>query len=295
MSRVKDIQVFHHAPQDFTPKVEVAAVYVEVGKEVLFLQRASSEKGLWGVPAGKVEAGESAESAAKRELLEEAGIALDGHSRFDSLGKLFIRKPHIDYIYHMHRLILTKKPIVTLSPEHQESQWISLESASDLPLMAGALEAFLHYKDMGKNRVRTGTNVNAYLILKKENQILLHLRENTGYYDGYYGLVSGHVEEGESAQAGLIREAQEEAGISLNAKDLHFAYCLHRQTNRLNIDLFFTCTSWEGEITNREPEKCAALQFFPPEEFPINMIGYIKQAIMDNDQGKYYSEQGWNS
>ena len=49
--------------------------------------------------------------------------------------------------------------------------------------------------------------VAVYLIVKNGDNLLLSLREGTGYMDGYYGLVSGHVEKGEPAKYACIREA----------------------------------------------------------------------------------------
>jgi len=74
------------------------------------------------------------------------------------------------------------------------------------------------------------TFVCVYLILKRGDQMCLLLRKNTGYYDGYYGLIAGHVEEGESAVAGMIREAYEEAGIELIASQINVVHVMHRNT-----------------------------------------------------------------
>ena len=43
-------------------------------------------------------------------------------------------------------------------------------------------------------------------------EILLHQRKNSGFYDGHYSLVAGHMENGEGIYAAAIREAQEEIG-----------------------------------------------------------------------------------
>lgn len=139
---------------------------------------------------------------------------------------------------------------------------------------------------------RKGASVNAYLILKEDNQVLLHLRKNTGYLDGFWGLVSGHVEEGEAASEAMIREAEEEAGIT----PIHLTpkYVIHRRSDRNNIDVFFECDQWEGVITNREPDKCENLAFFPENHLPVNTIDFITRALTCISEGHFYSEEGWN-
>lgn len=143
-----------------------------------------------------------------------------------------------------------------------------------------------------QNKKRTGTFVCAYLILKQGENVLLLLRQNTGYCDGQYGLVSGHVEEGESASAAMIREAYEEAGIELLPSQLKVSHIMHRKSGRLNVDIFFECRSWKGSPVNREPEKCAALEYFPLDHLPSNTIPYIAQALKSES---FYSEQGWDT
>lgn len=137
------------------------------------------------------------------------------------------------------------------------------------------------------------TNVNTYVFLKKDDQILLLLRKNTGYMDGYYGLVAGHVERGESAKEGMIREAFEEAGIHIKPHDLKPVHIMHRKTERTNLDIFFECTHWEGEIINSEPHKCESLDFFSLNHLPSNIMPYLKDALKAIHTGIIYSELGW--
>lgn len=141
---------------------------------------------------------------------------------------------------------------------------------------------------------RTGASVNAYLILKQDNRILLHLRKNTGYYDGLWSLVAGHVEDGESATDGMIREAYEEIGIKLVPDQIKVVHVMHRQTDRLNMDVFFDCPVWEGNVKNCEPDKCERLEFFSLENLPLNIIEYNVMALKAVLNGEFYSEQGWN-
>lgn len=141
---------------------------------------------------------------------------------------------------------------------------------------------------------RTGASVNSYLILRQKNQILFHLRKNTGYLDGMWSLVAGHVEDGESATTAMIREAREEIGIELSPAEIRVVHIMHRKTNRLNVDVFFDCQSWRGVIQNLEPDKCAKLEFFPLNSLPSNVVDYNDMALRSVLKGDFYSELGWD-
>lgn len=141
--------------------------------------------------------------------------------------------------------------------------------------------------------MRAGAIVSAYLILKDKGRLLLNLRQNTGYCDGMWSLVAGHVEDGESATEGMIREAKEEIGINLRPAQIQVVHIMHRKTNRLNVDVFFDCQSWCGEVQNCEPEKCEKLEFFSLSTLPSNMIDYNVMALRYILEGRFYSELGW--
>lgn len=140
---------------------------------------------------------------------------------------------------------------------------------------------------------RSGASVNAYLILKQDDKVLFHLRKNTGYCDGMWSLIAGHVEDGESATAAMIREVREEIGIELSPSQIKVVHVMHRQTNRLNVDVFFDCPSWQGAIKNCEPEKCERLEFFSMEALPENVVEYNVTALNNILNREFYSEQGW--
>jgi len=136
----------------------------------------------------------------------------------------------------------------------------------------------------------------AYVILRRGDGILMQRRLNTGYEDGNYGLVSGHVEQGESYQGAVMREAKEEAGITVKPEDLRFVYLMHRKDkgeDNERVDVFFLVEKWEGEVKNVEPDKCSDLSWFSVSNLPANTIPYIRTAIQNVEQGTFYSEYGW--
>jgi 8-oxo-dGTP pyrophosphatase MutT (NUDIX family) len=288
-------KVFETRPKDFNPQVHVAAAYIEVEGKVLLLQLSESKEcaRAWGVPAGKLEANECPKKALQRELFEETGIVLGKDTAVHALGQLFIRKPAIDYVYHAFKVDLKHTPQVFLSSEHMDYTWVSVNEARKLPLIDGAEEALDFYAAYSKKR-RSEAYVNAYLVLRKENKVLLHLRKNTGYCDGFYGLVAGHVESDEPASVALAREAKEEAGIELDPLALRAVHIMHRKTDRVNIDIFFECSKCQGTVVNQEPSKCASLDFAPLADLPKNTIGYIKDALEAISANEFYSEHGWN-
>jgi 8-oxo-dGTP diphosphatase len=140
----------------------------------------------------------------------------------------------------------------------------------------------------------------AYLVLIKEDKILLSRRYNTGFQDGYYGFVAGHPEDDEETLSQtMVREAKEEVGIEINSNDLKLVHVMHRKqqkpTNERRINLFFTTRKWRGEPKIMESQKCDDLQWFELDNLPDNTIPYIKQAINCIRKNVAYSEYGFST
>jgi 8-oxo-dGTP diphosphatase len=73
----------------------------------------------------------------------------------------------------------------------------------------------------------------AYVFLRRSedgvDEVLLQLREGTGYMDGHWAAAAaGHVEAGESVLDAAVREAAEELGIGIAADDLVPLCAMHR-------------------------------------------------------------------
>ena len=135
-----------------------------------------------------------------------------------------------------------------------------------------------------------------FLILRKDDQVLLHRRRNSGYYDGSYGLVSGHIDGNEPFIEALQREAKEEAGIRVGQKDVRFVHAMHRSSpddGREYVDMFFEATTWRGEPQNMEPHKCDELSWHPLDNLPDNIVPSVKAALENYRKGECYTEFGW--
>ena len=134
-----------------------------------------------------------------------------------------------------------------------------------------------------------------YLILIKENKILLLRRFNTGWEDGKYTLISGHLERGETVKQAMIREVEEETGVKINGEDLKVVHTMHRKSDdREYIDFFLTADKWNGEPKIAEPDKCDEMKWFYLNNLPQNLLPHIRKAIESFQHNISFSEVGWD-
>jgi 8-oxo-dGTP diphosphatase len=108
-----------------------AGAFVMKGKKFLILQRSkkeTSKHGLWELPGGKVEKGETPRETAVIETQEEAGLDV---TLKVNLG------PHIDdkkkKVYHAYIATPKKGQKVKLSEEHVSHKWVTPEEVMAMP------------------------------------------------------------------------------------------------------------------------------------------------------------------
>ncbi len=136
--------------------------------------------------------------------------------------------------------------------------------------------------------------VAVHLILIENGKILLQRRYNTGYEDGNYGVVAGHIDGDESVIKAMQREALEEAGIKIKEEDLEIVHVMHRKSENIeSIDYFLTCKSYTGKISIMEKDKCDELKFYDLDKLPINVIPYVRKGIEYYRNNIPFSIYGW--
>lgn len=130
-------------------------------------------------------------------------------------------------------------------------------------------------------QLRHESHIAVYLMLKRGGKVLLTRRANTGYQDGRYSLVAGHLEGRESLTRALRREAKEEVGIILSPKQIRLEHIVHRLSpdKKIYLDLFFSCSKWSGKIRNLEPRKCDDLSWHSLLKLPKNTIPHVREAL----------------
>lgn len=126
------------------------------------------------------------------------------------------------------------------------------------------------------------------IVLNRRGEILLQKRRD----NGRWGIIGGAMEIGESVQETVIREAREEAGITIGRMDLFGIYSgMDRLIVYPNGDIcyaaciVFISRDFEGTIVNQE-EEVIEHRFFAPEDLPDEINEFDKVYIRDWMEGK---------
>jgi 8-oxo-dGTP diphosphatase len=113
-----------HAPQA-EPVVAVGAVVVDPAGRVLLVRRAKPPMtGVWTLPGGRLEAGETLEAAVVREVREETGIPC---RVVCALGVVPIAGEGFSYLIHEHLLVSLGGTQPRAGDDAADARWVARE------------------------------------------------------------------------------------------------------------------------------------------------------------------------
>jgi 8-oxo-dGTP pyrophosphatase MutT (NUDIX family) len=130
-----------------------------------------------------------------------------------------------------------------------------------------------------------------YVYLRRDGEVLLQERQNTGFMDGRWAAaISGHVEAGESVVEAAVREAREETGVVVPASALKPLTTLHRTDGsdapvEQRVDFCFECWSWVGEPVVRERAKASGMRWFRLDALPEPMPPHERWVLERLEEG----------
>jgi 8-oxo-dGTP diphosphatase len=117
----------------------------------------------------------------------------------------------------------------------------------------------------------------AALIVQVERVLLGKRSAGRAFYPGVWDVFGGHMEPGEEHHQTLIREMQEELGITPTAWQVVEAISLPGEgADPLTLHLYLV-TAWTGTPTNRQPEEHSEIGWFSAaqaEQLPLAHPSY---------------------
>lgn len=125
----------------------------------------------------------------------------------------------------------------------------------------------------------------AYVVFRRDRDVLLQRRKDTGWMDGHWAAAAaGHVEYGESAPDAACREAAEELGVTIGPGDLVPLCCMHRSRRTGDpiderADFFFECRTWAGTPRIMEDAKADGLEWFPLDGLPEPVVPHERFVL----------------
>ena len=115
------------------------------------------------------------------------------------------------------------------------------------------------------------TKVLSLLFLRRDNEVLLAMKKR-GFGEGRWNGVGGKVEEGESIEQAMIRETEEEIGVTPTVfekvADIRFDEYFKGEPTLMHVHIFIA-TKWTGEPTESEE---MAPKWFNLSEIPYDVM-----------------------
>jgi ADP-ribose pyrophosphatase YjhB (NUDIX family) len=207
-----------HSKMDRISRWGTYGILVHDSKVLLTRKKSGPYKGLWDLPGGAIEFGETPEEALKRELLEESALAIN-QFEFSNIATAIGKYDDRSVPYEFHHTGLIYKVMSwsersDLVPE-EENRWAmlsSLQTEELTPFASHALVALAPGKGWRPQNSIRGKVIG--LAKHKTRLLVCEVLNDEGILKGWCPL-GGGIEFGEAAESALKREFLEELGCNV--------------------------------------------------------------------------------
>jgi 8-oxo-dGTP diphosphatase len=110
-----------------------------------------------------------------------------------------------------------------------------------------------------------------FVVLRAADEVFLLRRKNKHFDNNCWDLVSGHIEHGEGFSGCAIREAKEEAGVTVQPEALQLIHTSISSIDRPYINLFYVADEWSGDPLVAEPDVASEGKFFKLGALPTDL------------------------
>lgn len=116
------------------PLIMIGACVLLCNNQQLLLERLT-DNGLWGLPGGSMEPGETLEQVAARELFEETGLIAQSLELFHTFSgkEQYYRYPHGDEVYNVVSAYICDEYVGVLTADEAEVQELRFFNFSEIP------------------------------------------------------------------------------------------------------------------------------------------------------------------
>jgi mutator protein MutT len=124
----------------------VGAIVIDEGALLLVRRGRGAGTGLWSIPGGRVELGETMEQAVRRELLEETGL-----SALSAMHVGHVERLGEGWHFVIHDFVVTvaSRSGATAGDDAAELCWVALEHLSEMPDLVPGIVEFLEEHGLG--------------------------------------------------------------------------------------------------------------------------------------------------
>lgn len=244
----------------------VAVALVPVDDGLVFIRRGiPPHRGLWALPGGFIDWGETWQAAAAREVEEEAGIPVDPKEMTEFRVRCTPDGFALVFGLARPRHGADLPPYRTADETLERRIWNQVPPDMAFDLHAEAAAAY--WADRNRPaawRPRVGVAV----LVRRQGKILLGHRQRS-HGAGTWQLPGGHLDFGEAVEACAAREVREETGLRVEnlvrgpfTNDVFDAAGLH------HVTLYLLADAPDGVPEVREPDRCRRWDWFSWEALP---------------------------